>query len=815
MRRSQVRGLAGNEFWRKRCCSTVETLSFPLPGLKVSVPDTGRYLDRPRLLSRIERSAADRAVLLVVSPAGMGKTSLVASWARRTRQRLAWYSVDYADRDAHQFLLGICAAIARVAPAASKRVLLASQQGESDIAALDRLAGSLAHQRLTLVLDDLDMLDDDKDVAAFLDHLVRFRAATMGVILLSRSVPALTFTQLASTDLISGLGRDELNFTAEEAADLLRIHQLATQNAAALASRSGGWAMGVLLLARSKQGTACFLTPEDSTLEDRLGKEVLDGLPPETRDFILRSALISPASIDDTNQLLGLSDAAQRYRDVHHRGLFIEQVHDHYRYHDLFRACCIRLFEQQDPSQLSRLLQDAANYWVGHGDVAHALGLLAEANHWPALSALLEREWEQLWSHCLSGSLAAYVHKLPVIHQSAGLLTLWGRVHVGQGNLDQAMITATRALTVAANDRDRVGARLLHADVLARVDRYDEALREADAILPAAIELADRQVIAQAREVRGRAALRLGLVPTGTAEVDAAIALYDEDGNTADVARLLQCATLLLADCGHCADAAAYLERAEALTWALNDTPAVIRTHLARAHILTLAGEFQAAHAEAQRAQIRATDREDVALSCHAAACLSGIAVELGDPNEALLHGDTACEQADLIKDSRALAEAYRGLLAARIARRQAGHVRALLEEGREACTLPSDLAWFDYYEGLQALRLGMRMKAATCLGEAATKLANLHRPHAAARAYLLLAEALAQEDQVGRTTNALNTLEQIVHEADCLAYLLPMARYARTVLRGDGARYRVRVRTRRLLTELAGACPGLQIVPG
>jgi len=43
---------------------------------------TGRTVQRPRLVSRIEQ--ADSPLMLVVAPSGFGKTSLLTQWAAST-----------------------------------------------------------------------------------------------------------------------------------------------------------------------------------------------------------------------------------------------------------------------------------------------------------------------------------------------------------------------------------------------------------------------------------------------------------------------------------------------------------------------------------------------------------------------------------------------------------------------------------------------------------------------------------------------------------------------------------------------------------
>jgi LuxR family transcriptional regulator, maltose regulon positive regulatory protein len=65
--------------------------------LHVPQPRPG-FLPRPQLLERLAEATA-RELVLVCTPAGFGKTSLLADWTRHSRSPVAWLSLDEADND--------------------------------------------------------------------------------------------------------------------------------------------------------------------------------------------------------------------------------------------------------------------------------------------------------------------------------------------------------------------------------------------------------------------------------------------------------------------------------------------------------------------------------------------------------------------------------------------------------------------------------------------------------------------------------------------------------------------------------------------
>ena len=86
-----------------------------LPG-----PQPGRVL-RPRLMARLDEGLA-RGLVLVCAPAGYGKTVLLADWARRGGQPVAWLSLDAGDNDPARFWRHAVAALDRARPGTGERV---------------------------------------------------------------------------------------------------------------------------------------------------------------------------------------------------------------------------------------------------------------------------------------------------------------------------------------------------------------------------------------------------------------------------------------------------------------------------------------------------------------------------------------------------------------------------------------------------------------------------------------------------------------------------------------------------------------------
>src|SRR5215470_8984368 len=91
-----------------------------LVATKFHVPRAG-FVPRPRLLARLAEGVG-RGLTVIGTPAGFGKTTMLGNWARRSRGRAAWLSLDEGDNDPARFWRYVAAALERSRPGISGRI---------------------------------------------------------------------------------------------------------------------------------------------------------------------------------------------------------------------------------------------------------------------------------------------------------------------------------------------------------------------------------------------------------------------------------------------------------------------------------------------------------------------------------------------------------------------------------------------------------------------------------------------------------------------------------------------------------------------
>ena len=133
-------------------------------------------LARHRLLDWLDRRIQSR-VIFVVAEAGYGKTTLLADFSRKTRQRTLWYRMDAEDRNWVAFLSYLVASgrvhdptfAPRTRP--SSPTLRAASREEVVETFVEELP-TIAHDGAILILDDFHMADEVPEIRSIARELV-------------------------------------------------------------------------------------------------------------------------------------------------------------------------------------------------------------------------------------------------------------------------------------------------------------------------------------------------------------------------------------------------------------------------------------------------------------------------------------------------------------------------------------------------------------------------------------------------------------------------------------------------------------------
>jgi LuxR family maltose regulon positive regulatory protein len=165
-------------------------------------------------------------------------------------------------------------------------------------------------------------------------------------------------------------------------AALLRAQGASAASADELLRRTEGWAAGLRLMLQVGPRSAGSAAPHPRHVFDFLADEVLVGMSPPLRRFLLRCSVLPELTPARCAHVSGLGDAASLFEQVERAGLFVTALDEGgrtLRLHDLFRDFLEDRLQRDHADELPALLRRAADH---EPDLVRAVGWLARAGDW-------------------------------------------------------------------------------------------------------------------------------------------------------------------------------------------------------------------------------------------------------------------------------------------------------------------------------------------------------------------------------------------------------------------------------------------------
>ncbi len=372
---------------------------------KLQIPQrrvASNEIERTGLLDLLDQHAR-RRVTLIRAPAGYGKSSLIADWARRTDRAVGWLTLDSRDNNGYRFLLYLRTVLEELTePPPGTRATISSQfPPDLLLDALVSATGSL-DEPATLVLDDLHTISDPV-VLETLEYLIAFAGFQLSFILISRSMPPIPWSRWQLKGEFTELGSSDLQFTASELTELfasISVSPPPLSEIEAMLAATDGWIAAVQLLTRLSGDGAVAEIPADLTdrivtsdvLMNYLVEEVLSRQPSERLEFLYRIALCERICGPLAELLTGLANASSKLLEIETAGLFLSpagQDFDWFKMHPIFREVVLRQSQQRFTEDDVRNLHTKASHWFEEaGYLEEAVQHAVAAENWEMITNL-------------------------------------------------------------------------------------------------------------------------------------------------------------------------------------------------------------------------------------------------------------------------------------------------------------------------------------------------------------------------------------------------------------------------------------------
>ncbi|MBU2610794.1 MAG: tetratricopeptide repeat protein [Chloroflexi bacterium] len=524
-------------------------------------------LSRTRLLDLLY-DLFERKLILVIAPAGYGKTSLLIDFAHQKDVPACWYTIDQHDQDLRRFVAHFNASISRLYPefgALSNAALEGLNTPAGDIEPLvNTIVNELyehVDEHFVIVLDDFHVLGGNQAINAFISRFVSRVDENCHLIILTRQksdIPGLEL--LLARAQAGGIGIADLAFTSSEIQSLAqkRQHYLSNDQARMLSEQTEGWITGILLptlLHCQERGE--ILQGAQSTrtdLADYWGL-LLNEQPQDIQDFYLYSSplnefnaglcetVLRPTVYSHDVDWNGLLEA------VLQRNLFVLPVGEDaawLRYHSLFQDYLRARLEREQPGIMKRILRQLVAVYKDRRDWEKAYDTCQRLGDVAATIDVIEQAGPTLLKYGRLDILTNWLDSIPtsLLSSLPGMLSLKGAVALSGDNPRQGLelLSQAEAGFRTSGDRSRLARTLARRSTAYHsLGDYPAALKDAEEALGIAGDDASLlHLKAQVLKARGISLHCLDRSDEGIRNIEDSLALYESLNDIPNIAALYQ-----------------------------------------------------------------------------------------------------------------------------------------------------------------------------------------------------------------------------------------------------------------------------------
>jgi LuxR family transcriptional regulator, maltose regulon positive regulatory protein len=429
---------------------------------------------RPRLVERLATS--DAPLVVVVAPAGFGKTTLLVQWQGSEERPFAWLSLDEGDNDPLAFWSSLVASIARIIPDFGSTVVpaLSSMGGLALDAVVARIINELdaSDQQIVLVLDDYHRITS-RECHETLALLLERQPSTVQLTIATRSDPPLPLARLRANGRLTELRAADLGFSDTEAAEALNRAwglDLTAESIAVLQERTEGWPAGLYLACLSLRGAsdpAGFVTDFGGATRlvvDYLTEVVLDQQSDELRDFLMETSVLEGLCGSLCDAVTGRADSASVLVQLERENLFLLAVDDRrewFRYHHLFAQALNEELGRRYGEERPELHRRAGAWFEARGDVGQAINHAFAGGDLDTAATLVAAHWIAFINigrlATVRGWLATFPR--PIVEADARLLLVEAWIFGLQGDAEAGLhaLSAARRVGYAGEHPDGSG----------------------------------------------------------------------------------------------------------------------------------------------------------------------------------------------------------------------------------------------------------------------------------------------------------------------------------------------------------------------
>ncbi len=429
---------------------------------KIHIPQLrSKRVFRPHLVARLQKEL-DKKLILISTPPGYGKTTLIAEWISSCKISAGWVSLDHGDNDPAQFWNYLSRALQAVCPSLGKS--LANNPLPNSLSTLEAFLIDTINAILELNQQMILVLDDYHNIQAQIIHqgvafLINNAPDCFHMVIATRADPPLALARLRERSQMAELRQSELRFSNHETAEFMRKVMgldLSESDLQILEQTTEGWIAGLQMAGLSLQGkisASDFIrsfSGEDRYIMDFLFEEVINLQSEEIQSFLFQTSILERCCAPLCDALMLKENSEEIITFLERNNLFLTPLDEQrkwYRYHFLFRDLLRNRLTQSSPGMRKILHQRACLWYETEGYLEIAIFHALAAGDFEKMASLLDKISRTVDFQNQQAMLTNWLEKLPdeVIknHPWLCVYRAWGSYWIGhRDNESMPWITA-------------------------------------------------------------------------------------------------------------------------------------------------------------------------------------------------------------------------------------------------------------------------------------------------------------------------------------------------------------------------------------
>lgn len=358
-------------------------------------------VERPRLMQTLS-GWLHKKLVLVIAPAGFGKSTLVSQWRDlllEDQVLCPWLSLDENDFEGRQFLSYFTLSLA-AAGFELDELVVGAKNGFADSSERVILRRLISEIELTdtpcvMVLDDYHRVCSPQ-IDALLTQLIKETPASFTILVNSRVIPDIDCATLIASGVAVELGPDGLRLTEEEAMKAVGT-AIVENDFSAVYEKTEGWPVAIQLARLGSGSLTTFPVAaaghSNSFIASYLTEQVVNSLEEEAKQFLLSTSAFGRFSADLLNYVFEKQDAWASMAKLNQLSAFIIPMDKEgiwFRYHHLFSEYLFETLRKSNWDLVRHLCSRASDWHWENGQPVEAANYAARIKDYQRCADIIQ-----------------------------------------------------------------------------------------------------------------------------------------------------------------------------------------------------------------------------------------------------------------------------------------------------------------------------------------------------------------------------------------------------------------------------------------